>query len=217
MGNKANPTGLRVSVNKNWDSRWFAHKGYSDFLLQDLKIRQFLRKKLGAEGGQAGLSKIIIERLAKKVRITIACSRPGIVIGKKGADIDKFRPELSKIAGCEVALNITEIRRPELDAYLVASGIAQQLERRASFRRVMKKAMQAALRLGAKGVKVNCSGRLNGIEIARTEEYREGRIPLHTLRADIDYAEATAKTTYGTCGVKVWIYKGNFFETAATV
>jgi small subunit ribosomal protein S3 len=209
MGQKVNPVGFRVTVRKNWDSRWFAKRDYADLLHQDLKMHQFIRSKLAS----AGVSKILIERPAKKARVTIHTARPGVVIGKKGADIEKLREEVSKIAGCEVALNINEVRKPELDALLVAQSIAQQLERRASFRRAMKKAMQSAMRLGAKGIRVNCSGRLAGAEIARMEWYREGRVPLHTLRADIDYGEAVAMTTYGTCGVKVWIYKGDAGES----
>jgi small subunit ribosomal protein S3 len=209
MGQKVNPIGLRVSVNKNWGSRWFAIKDYAKLLHQDLAIREYIYKKLS----QAAVSKILIERPAKKAKITIYSARPGIIIGKKGADIEKLRSELPKIAGCEVLLNINEIRKPEIDAKLVADSISQQLERRVSFRRAMKKAMQSAMRLGAKGIRVNCSGRLGGAEIARVEWYREGRVPLHTLRADVDYGESTAKTTYGACGVKVWIYKGDFNET----
>lgn len=211
MGQKVNPIGLRVSVNKNWGSYWFAKKDYARFLHQDLAVRDYIYKKLS----QAGVSKILIERSAKKVKITIHSARPGIIIGKKGTDIEKLRSELPKITGSEVVLNINEIRKPELDAKLVADSIAQQLERRISFRRAMKKAMQAAMRLGAEGIRVNCSGRLGGAEIARLEWYREGRVPLHTLRADVDYGESTAKTTYGTCGVKVWIYKGDFKKSAS--
>ncbi len=204
MGHKVNPIGLRVGVNRTWDSRWYADKDYGDLLFEDIKIREFLRERLA----QAGVSKIIIERPAKRARVTIHSARPGVVIGRKGADIEKLRQDLQRLAGSEVVLNIVEIRKPELDANLVAEGIAQQLERRVAFRRAMKRAVQSAMRLGADGIRINCAGRLGGAEIARTEWYREGRVPLHTLRADIDYGEATAKTTYGTCGVKVWIFKG---------
>ena len=205
MGQKVNPIGLRVGVNRTWDSRWFAGDDYSRMLHEDLTLRRFLRKKLS----QAGVSRIVIERPAKKARVTIHTARPGVVIGKKGADIEKLRQELQKLTGNEVQLNIVEIRKPEIDARLVAENIAQQLERRVAFRRAMKRAVQNAMRLGAEGIRINCAGRLAGAEIARTEWYREGRVPLHTLRADVDYGEATAMTTYGTCGVKVWVYKGD--------
>lgn len=204
MGHKVNPIGLRLGINRTWDSRWYADSNFSDQLHEDLRIREFLRKRLK----QAGVSKIVIERPAKKARVTIHTARPGVVIGKKGADIEKLRGELQKIAGSEVSLNILEIRKPELDALLVAENICQQLERRVAFRRAMKRAVQSAMRLGAEGIRINCAGRLGGAEIARTEWYREGRVPLHTLRADVDYGEATAHTTYGACGVKVWIFKG---------
>ena len=205
MGQKVNPIGLRVGVNRTWDSRWFAGDDYADMLHDDLTLRRFLRKRLA----QAGVSRIVIERPAKKARVTIHTARPGVVIGKKGADIEKLRLELQKLTGNEVQLNIVEIRKPEIDARLVAENIAQQLERRVAFRRAMKRAVQNAMRLGAEGIRINCAGRLAGAEIARTEWYREGRVPLHTLRADVDYGEATALTTYGTCGVKVWVYKGD--------
>ena len=205
MGQKVNPIGLRVGVNRTWDSRWFAGDDYSRMLHEDLTLRRFLRKRLS----QAGVSRIVIERPAKKARVTIHTARPGVVIGKKGADIEKLRQELQKLTGNEVQLNIVEIRKPEIDARLVAENIAQQLERRVAFRRAMKRAVQNAMRLGAEGIRINCAGRLAGAEIARTEWYREGRVPLHTLRADVDYGEATALTTYGTCGVKVWVYKGD--------
>ncbi|MCA1939394.1 MAG: 30S ribosomal protein S3 [Caenispirillum bisanense] len=208
MGHKVNPIGLRVGINRTWDSRWFADQTYPGLLHQDLALRDFLKKRLA----QAGVSRIIIERPAKKARITIHTARPGVVIGKKGADIENLRRELSKRTGAEVMLNIVEIRKPELDAQLVAENIAQQLERRVAFRRAMKRAVQNAMRLGAQGIRINCAGRLGGAEIARTEWYREGRVPLHTLRADIDYGVGTAKTTYGTCGVKVWIFKGEVLE-----
>ena len=204
MGQKVNPIGMRLQVNRTWDSRWFAEKNYGTLLHEDLRIRKFLKKRLA----QAGVSRIVIERPAKKARITIHTARPGVVIGKKGADIEVLRKDLSKMTGGEVHLNIVEIRKPELDAQLVAESIAQQLERRVSFRRAMKRAVQSAMRLGAQGIRINCSGRLGGAEIARMEWYREGRVPLHTLRADIDYGVGTAKTTYGTCGIKVWVFKG---------
>jgi small subunit ribosomal protein S3 len=204
MGHKVNPIGLRLGINRTWDSRWIAGKDYADLLHEDLRLRKFLKKRLS----QAGVSKIVIERPAKRARITIHTARPGVVIGKKGADIEKLRGELSKMTGGEVHLSIVEIRKPEIDAQLVADSIAQQLERRVAFRRAMKRAVQAAMRLGAQGIRINCGGRLGGAEIARTEWYREGRVPLHTLRADIDYGVSTAITTYGTCGVKVWIFKG---------
>ena len=204
MGQKVNPIGLRLGINRTWDSRWYADANYADLLHEDLNIRNFLRRRLQ----QAGISRIIIERPAKKARITIHTARPGVVIGKKGADIEKLRTELQKMTGSEVHLNIVEIRKPEIDATLVAENIASQLERRVAFRRAMKRAVQSAMRLGAQGIRIQCGGRLGGAEIARTEWYREGRVPLHTLRADVDYGEATALTTYGTCGVKVWVFKG---------
>ncbi|HEV7457287.1 MULTISPECIES: 30S ribosomal protein S3 [Roseococcus] len=204
MGHKVNPIGLRLGINRTWDSRWFAGRDYARLLHDDLKLRETLKDRLKS----AGVSKVVVERPAKKPRVTIHAARPGVVIGKKGADIDQLRKELSVRAGAEVSLNILEIRKPELDATLVAESIAQQLERRVAFRRAMKRAVQSAMRLGALGIRINCSGRLGGAEIARMEWYREGRVPLHTLRADIDYGIATAKTTYGTCGVKVWIFKG---------
>ena len=201
---KVNPTGLRLGINRTWDSRWFADDNYAELLHQDIAMRKFLNEKLGA----AGISHIVIERPAKKARVTIHSARPGVVIGKKGQDIEVLRKDIQKMTDSEVQLNILEVRKPELDAQLVADSVAQQLERRVAFRRAMKRVMQSALRLGAEGIKVSCSGRLGGAEIARTEYYREGRVPLHTLRADIDYATSTAHTTYGACGVKVWIYKG---------
>jgi small subunit ribosomal protein S3 len=204
MGQKVNPIGLRLGINRTWDSRWFAAKDYAGQLHEDLRIRQFLGERLA----QAGLSRIVIERPAKRARITIYTARPGVVIGKKGADIEKLRGELARMTGGEVTLNIVEIRKPEIDAKLIAENIASQLERRVAFRRAMKRAVQNAMRLGAQGIRINCAGRLGGAEIARTEWYREGRVPLHTLRADVDYGSATAKTTYGTCGVKVWVFKG---------
>jgi small subunit ribosomal protein S3 len=204
MGQKVNPIGFRLGINRTWDSRWYAEDGYAELLHEDLKIREFLRQRLA----QAGVSRIVIERPAKKARVTIHTARPGVVIGKKGVDIEKLRSELAKMTGSEVHLNIVEIRKPEIDAYLVAENIAQQLERRVHFRRAMKRAVQSAMRLGALGIRINCGGRLGGAEIARMEWYREGRVPLHTLRADVDYGTTTAKTTYGSCGVKVWVFKG---------
>ena len=205
MGQKVNPVGFRVGINRTWDSRWYANDAsYADMLHEDLKLREHLNERLV----QAGLSRVVIERPAKRARITIHTARPGVVIGKKGADIEVLRKELSLITGGEVHLNILEIRKPELDARLVAENISQQLVRRIAFRRAMKRAVQSAMRLGAEGIRINCAGRLGGAEIARTEWYREGQVPLHTLRADIDYGAATAKTTYGTCGVKVWVYRG---------
>ena len=204
MGHKVNPIGLRLGINRTWDSRWFAVKNYADLLHQDLKLRSYLRKRLQ----QAGVSRFVIERPAKRARVTIYTARPGVVIGKKGGDIEKLRSELSAMTDTDVHLNIIEIRKPEIDATLIAENIAQQLSRRVAFRRAMKRAVQSAMRLGALGIRINCAGRLGGAEIARTEWYREGRVPLHTLRADIDYGESTAQTTYGACGVKVWVFKG---------
>ncbi len=204
MGHKVNPTGLRLGINRTWDSRWYADASYSDYLHEDLKIKEFLKEKLA----QAGVSKVVIERPAKKARVTIHSARPGVVIGKKGQDIEGLRKEIQKMTDSEVQLNIVEVRKPEIDAQLVADSVAQQLERRVTFRRAMKRVMQSAMRLGAEGIKVSCSGRLGGAEIARTEYYREGRVPLHTIRADIDYATSTARTTYGAIGIKAWIYKG---------
>ena len=209
MGQKINPIGLRLGINRTWDSRWFAGKNeYGKLLHEDMKIREELMKQLK----QAAVSKIVIERPHKKCRVTIHSARPGVVIGKKGADIEKLRKTVAKLTDSDVVINIVEIRKPELDAQLVAESIAQQLERRVAFRRAMKRAVQSAMRLGAEGIRINCSGRLGGAEIARMEWYREGRVPLHTLRADIDYGVATAFTTYGTCGVKVWIFKGEILE-----
>src|ERR1700754_1598264 len=205
MGHKVNPVGLRVGINRTWDSRWFASRGeYGKLLHEDRAIRAFIMKQQRA----AGISKVVIERPHKKCRVTVHTARPGVLIGKKGADIEKLRSQLARLTSSEVHLNIVEVRKPEIDATLVAETIAQQLERRVAFRRAMKRAVQSALRLGALGIRINCSGRLGGAEIARLEWYREGRVPLHTLRADIDYGTATAKTTYGTCGVKVWVFKG---------
>jgi small subunit ribosomal protein S3 len=209
MGQKINPIGLRLGINRTWDSRWFAGGGdYGKLLLEDLGLRKELENRLAG----AGVSRIIIERPAKKARITIHSARPGVVIGKKGADIEKLRSDVAKMTGSEVSLNIVEVRKPEIDANLVAENIAQQLERRVGFRRAMKRAVQNAMRLGALGVRVMCAGRLGGAEIARTEQYHEGSVPLHTLRADVQYGTATAQTTYGACGVKVWIYRGDIME-----
>jgi small subunit ribosomal protein S3 len=208
MGQKINPIGFRVGVNRTWDSRWYADRDYADRLVEDLKLREYVKKHLKA----AGISKVVVERAAKNTRVTVYTARPGVIIGKKGADIDKLRKDLSGRMGGDVALNIVEIRKPELDAQMVSEGIAQQLERRVSFRRAMKRAVQSTLRLGALGIRVNVSGRLGGADIARTEWYREGRVPLHTMRADLDYGFSEALTTYGIIGVKVWIYKGDVIE-----
>ncbi len=208
MGQKVNPIGLRLGINRTWDSRWYAEGNYAVLLHEDLKIRKYLQKKLV----QAGISKVIIERPAKKARVTIHTARPGVVIGKKGADIEKLRVEISKMTGSDVHLNIVEVRKPEIDAQLVAENIAQQLERRVTVRRALKRAVQSAMRMGAGGIRINCGGRLGGAEIARIQWYREGRVPLHTLRANIDYGESTGFTTYGATGVKVWIYKGDIME-----
>jgi small subunit ribosomal protein S3 len=205
MGHKSNPIGLRLQINRTWDSRWFAEGAdYGRLLLEDLKIRHFIMKSLP----QAAISKVVIERPAKLCRISIFAARPGVIIGKKGSDIEKLRRTLGGMTSSDVSLNIVEIRKPEIDAKLVAQGIADQLERRIAFRRAMKRAVQSAMRLGADGIRVACGGRLGGAEIARSEQYREGRVPLHTLRANMDYAEAEAHTAYGVCGVKVWIFKG---------
>ena len=208
MGHKVNPIGLRVGINRTWDSRWYADRDYADLLEEDVKIRSFVGKRLK----QAGVSKVVIERPAKRARVTIHSARPGVIIGKKGADIEKLRQELSKLTKNEVSLNILEIRKPEIEAQLVADNISQQLERRVAFRRALKRAVQSAMRLGALGIRINAAGRLGGAEIARTEWYREGRVPLHTMRADIDYATSEAHTTYGVCGIKVWIFKGEILE-----
>ena len=209
MGQKVNPIGLRLGINKTWDSRWFADDAeYGDLLHEDIRIRDALMQDLR----QAAVSRVVIERPHRKCRVTIHTARPGIVIGKKGADIEKLRRKVARMTASEVHINIVEVRKPEIDATLVAASIAQQLERRVAFRRAMKRAVQSAIRLGAGGIRINCSGRLGGAEIARMEWYREGRVPLHTLRADVDYGVATAFTTYGTCGVKVWIFKGEIME-----
>ena len=210
MGQKVNPIGLRLGINRTWDSRWYAEgDDYGDFLHEDLKIRNFVFKELK----QAAISKVIIERPAKKARVTIYSARPGVIIGKKGADIETLKKKIANLISTDdVSLNIVEIRKPEIDAKLIGDGIAQQLERRVSFRRAMKRAVQGAMRLGAGGIRINCAGRLGGAEIARTEWYREGRVPLHTLRADIDYGESEALTAYGICGMKVWVFKGEIME-----
>ena len=205
MGHKSNPIGLRLQINRTWDSRWFAHgDDYGRLLIEDIKIRNFIMKTQP----QAAISKVVIERPAKLCRVSIYAARPGVIIGKKGADIEKLRQQIATMTKSDVSLNIVEIRKPEVDARLVAQGIADQLERRIAFRRAMKRAVQSAMRLGADGIKVSCGGRLGGAEIARSEQYREGRVPLHTLRANMDFAEAQAHTAYGVCGVKVWIFKG---------
>jgi len=209
MGQKVNPIGMRLGINRTWDSRWYASRGeYGKLLHEDIDMREILNRKLK----QAGVARIVIERPHKKCRVTIHTARPGVVIGKKGADIEKLRRELIRQTDSEVHLNIVEVRKPEIDAKLVAENIAQQLERRVAFRRAMKRAMQSAMRLGAEGIRINVGGRLGGAEIARMEWYREGRVPLHTLRADIDYGTAEAQTAYGVCGVKVWIFKGEILE-----
>ena len=204
MGQKVNPNGFRLGVNRTWSSRWFSKSNYAKFLLQDLEIKRYVQKKLK----NASIAKVNIERAAKKIRISIFSSRPGIIIGKKGADIEELKNKLTKLSNLDVFLDIKEIRKPEVEAKLVAENIATQLEKRVSFRRAMKKSVQSSMRLGAKGVKVLCSGRLGGAEIARNEKYNEGSVPLHTLRSDIDYATAEAETTYGIVGIKVWINKG---------
>ncbi len=209
MGNKTNPIGMRLQVNRTWDSRWYADsKDYGDLLLEDIAIRAFIEK----ECKQAGVARVIIERPHKKCRVTIHTARPGVIIGKKGADIETLRKKLAAMTDSELHLNIVEVRKPGLDAQLVGESIAQQLERRVSFRRAMKRAVQNAMRMGALGIRVNVAGRLGGAEIARTEWYREGRVPLHTLRADIDYANVEALTAYGIIGIKVWIFKGEIMD-----
>ena len=209
MGQKVNPVGLRLGINRAWDSIWFAKKNtYGKFLMEDYKIREYIRKNVK----NSGVSQVLIERSSKKCVVTIYTSRPGFVIGKKGSDIEKIKKQLSKIASNDVSLNIKEVKKPELNAFLVAENIAQQLVKRISYRRAMKRAIQSALRLGAKGIKVSVSGRLAGNEIARSEWLREGSVPLHTLRAEVDYGEAEALTTYGIIGVKVWVFKGSIFK-----
>ena len=204
MGQKIKPIGLRLGINRTWDSRWYADRNYAELLHADIELREYLMDKLKA----AAISRVVIERPAGRARISIYAGRPGLIIGKKGQDIEDLRKDLAKRAGIEVSLNIIEVRKPEIDAKLIAESIAQQLERRVAFRRAMKRAVQSAMRLGALGVRINCAGRLGGAEIARTEWYREGRVPLHTLRAEVDYGEGTAHTTYGACGIKVWVFKG---------
>lgn len=209
MGQKVNPIGLRLGINRTWDSRWYADNDeYGNLLHEDMRIRDFIMQSRRA----AGISKVVIERPHKKCRVTVHTARPGILIGKKGTDIDVLRKKLMKMTDSDVHLNILEVRKPEIDATLVAEGIAQQLERRVAFRRAMKRAVQSAMRLNALGIRINCAGRLGGAEIARTEWYREGRVPLHTLRADIDYGTARASTAYGIIGIKVWIFKGEIIE-----
>ncbi|MFC5301702.1 30S ribosomal protein S3 [Azospira restricta] len=205
MGQKIHPTGFRLAVTRDWSSRWFANtQNYATMLNEDVRVRDYLKKRLA----HASVGRVLIERPAKNARVTVFSARPGVVIGKKGEDIDQLRSDLQKIMGVPVHVSIEEIRKPELDAQLIADSIAQQLEKRIMFRRAMKRAMQNAMRLGAQGIKIMSSGRLNGAEIARTEWYREGRVPLHTLRADIDYATSEARTTYGVIGIKVWVFKG---------
>lgn len=211
MGQKVNPIGLRLGIVKTWDSRWYAGKNYADYILEDYNIRKFIKKRLY----HAGISKIEIERSSKRVRLRIFTSRPGIVIGKKGAEIALFKKELEKIVSHEIIIDIQEVRKPEIDAQLVAENIALQIIRRVAFRRAMKRGISSAMRFGAKGIKVICSGRLGGAEMARTEQYREGRIPLHTLRADIDYGFIDARTTYGIIGIKVFIFKGEILKKNA--
>lgn len=209
MGQKVRPIGLRVGINRTWDSRWYSEGGnYADRLHGDLRIRKYIKKNMRF----SGISKVIIERPANKTTVSIHTSRPGILIGKKGSDIEKIKKDLSKLVNSEVNLNVVEVRKPETDAALIAETVAQQLEKRVSFRRAMKRVMQSAMRLGAEGIRINCSGRLGGAEIARMEWYREGRVPLHTLRADIDYGTCEANTTYGVIGVKVWVYKGDVYK-----
>ena len=205
MGQKSSPVGLRLQINRTWDSRWYAAgDDYGRLLLEDLKIRQYVLKT----HPQAAISKVVIERPAKLCRVSIYAARPGVIIGKKGADIEKLKQAIGRMTKSEVSLNIVEIRKPEIDARLIAQGIADQLERRVAFRRAMKRAVQSAQRLGAEGIKITCGGRLGGAEIARSETFRDGMVPLHTLRANVDYAEAQAHTAYGVCGIKVWVYKG---------
>ncbi len=204
MGQKVNPVGLRLGINRTWDSRWYADKSYAENLHEDFRIRSYIEHKLKA----AGISRVVVERPAGKARVSIYAVRPGLIIGKKGADIESLRTKLQRISKSHISLNIVEIRKPDMDAKFVAESVAQQLERRVAFRRAMKRAVQNALRAGAKGIRINCAGRLGGAEIARTEWYREGNVPLHTLRANVDYATAEGHTTYGVIGIKVWIFKG---------
>lgn len=208
MGQKVHPTGFRLGTTKTWDTRWYADRAFADLLNEDIRLRAWLKKRLS----HASVSKVVIERPAKKARINIHTARPGIVIGKKGADIEKLKQDLRKVSSNDVQINIVEVRKPEADAQLIAENVSQQLVRRVAFRRAMKRAVTSAMRLGAKGIRINCAGRLGGGEIARTEWYREGRVPLHTLRADIDYGLAEAQTTYGIIGVKVWVFKGEIID-----
>lgn len=211
MGQKVHPHGFRLGITRTWDSRWFSNKDYGSFLIEDLKLRDFIKKRLA----QASISRIEIERAAGKIRVVIHTARPGIVIGPKGSEIEKLRRELLKITDKEVIVDVKEIRKPEIDAQLVAENVAQQLERRIAFRRAMKKAVSSSLKSGAKGIRIATAGRLGGAEMARREWYREGRVPLHTLRADIDYGFAEARTTYGVIGIKVWVFKGEIISTTA--
>ncbi len=209
MGQKINPTSLRLGIVRNWRSNWYAKgKDFADLLKKDFEIRKYVEKRLA----QAGVSKVVLERVANKVVVNIHAAKPGVIIGKKGSDIDQIKAAISKIAGSDIALNINDVRKPEIDAKIVADGIANQIEKHVGYRRAIRKAMQNAMRFGAKGIRVNCSGRLNGAEIARMEWYREGRVPLHTLRADVDYGFSEALTTYGIIGIKVWIYKGEIYN-----
>ncbi|MDR0640698.1 MAG: 30S ribosomal protein S3 [Holosporales bacterium] len=205
MGQKVNPVGMRLGILRTWESRWFSEKDYSALLLKDIEIRNYIRKKYYS----AGISRVVIERPAKKAIIEIYAARPGVLIGKGGADLEKLKAQISAMSGMDVSINIVGVRKPEVDAHLIAEGIAHQIEKRVSYRRAMKRAMQSAMKMGAAGIRINVSGRLNGAEIARTEWYREGRVPLHTLRSDVDFSVGVAKTTYGTCGIKVWLYKGD--------
>jgi len=207
LGQKTNPVGLRLGIVKTWDSRWFASKGYCDLLKEDIFIRKYITSRLQ----RAGISKVVIDRAPKKITVTIFTARPGIVIGRKGTEVDQLRDELQHITKKEIHVNIQEVEKPEIDAQLVAEHVASQLEQRVSHRRAMKKAIASAMRAGAKGIKIMCKGRLGGAEMSRVEQYMEGRVPLHTLRADVDYARATARTTYGTSGVKVWVFHGEIF------
>jgi len=211
LGQKVNPIGLRLGIVKTWESRWYAGKNYSDYILEDYNIRKFVKKKLS----HAGISKIEIERSSKRVRLRIYTARPGIVIGKKGAEIEILKKDLEKLISQEVLIDIQEVRKPEVDAQLVAESVALQIERRVAFRRAMKRGVSLAMRFGAKGIKINCAGRLGGAEMARSEWYREGRVPLHTLRADIDYGFTEARTTYGIIGIKVYIFKGEILKKDA--
>ena len=208
MGHKVHPTGFRLGISKTWDTRWYADKAFASLLLEDVMLREWIKKRLE----HASVSRVVIERPAKKARINIHSARPGIIIGKKGADIEKLKQDLAQVASTEVQINIIEVRKPEAEAQLIAENVSQQLVRRVAFRRAMKRAVTSAMRLGVLGIRINCAGRLGGGEIARTEWYREGRVPLHTLRADIDYGFSDALTTYGLIGVKVWVFKGEVGE-----